>query len=288
MISQVARVLEGKTGTLISSLESEMQSLASRMRFEEAASLRDRIKGLKAYSERQKAVTLEVIDRDIVAFAEDGDDACGVVFKIRDGKMIGRHHYYMSNVDGRSADEILGTLLQQYYLDAEFIPAEIIVPISPEDEGTIRDWLVKKRGDTVALGPPVDEEGMKLVRLSQSNAEFLLGELKTQRMKGPITSPIGQIASAGSRSVETREESNALIFPIFRVQMQPRRWWYSLTGNRVRTIIASSEFDRWSVQMISRACVRLSRDATRALLKRGLSCRTSSWSMEEKDSSPAR
>lgn len=183
MIGQVARLLEGKTATLIRTLQTEMEVLAERMKFEEAAVLRDRIKGLEAYSERQKAVDLDPMDRDIIAFASEGDDACGVIFKIRDGKMIGRQHYYMTGVDQKNDTEVLGTLLQQYYLEAEFIPGEILIPAPVEDEETVRIWLSERRGQPVNLVQPEEGEAAKLVRLSKSNARFLLDELKIQKMK---------------------------------------------------------------------------------------------------------
>ena len=183
MIDQVATLLRGKTESLRAMLEQEMNSLAAEMKFEEAASIRDRIKGLQAYSERQKAVDLDPIDRDIVAFAAEGDDACGVIFKLRDGKLIGRQHYYMGNVEGKSEGEVLETLLQQYYLDADYIPNEILVPVAIEDADAVQKWLTDRRGEAVLLVCPVEGEEAKLVRMTQNNARFLLDDLKIQKMK---------------------------------------------------------------------------------------------------------
>ncbi len=183
MIDQVAQLLKGKTETLIQMLKEEMERLAGQMKFEEAAMLRDRIKGLEAYTEKQKAVDLDQIDRDIFAFASEGDDACGVIFKIRDGKMIGRQHYYMGNVEEKPESEILETLLQQYYLEADYIPQEIFLSSQIEDTEAVQRWLTEKRGDAVSLIQPTEGEEAKLVRLSQNNAKFLLDELKIQKMK---------------------------------------------------------------------------------------------------------
>jgi len=183
MIDQVAALLEGKTETLIQSLRQEMERLAGDMKFEDAATLRDRIKGLEAYSERQKAVDLDPTDRDIVAFAVDGDDACGVIFKIRDGKMIGRQHYYMTGVDQKPESEVIGTLVQQFYLEAGYIPKEIFLSAPLEDTEAVQSWLTKKRGEAVSVLTPTEGEEGKLVRLSVSNAKFLLAELKIQKMK---------------------------------------------------------------------------------------------------------
>ena len=183
MIEQVAELLRGKTESLIRKLQSDMDALAAEMRFEEAAALRDRIKGLQAYTERQKAVDLDPLDRDIVAFAAEGDDACGVIFKIRDGKMIGRQHYYMSNVDQKPETEIMDTLLQQHYLDADFVPKEVFLSAPLDDFDAVEQWLGGKRGEPVRVLQPAEGEEAKLVRLSRSNAQFLLDELKLQRMK---------------------------------------------------------------------------------------------------------
>lgn len=183
MIDQVARVLEGKTGTLIRSLEKEMTASAGEMRFEEAAAIRDRIKGLRAYSEKQKVVDLDSTDRDIVAFAREGDDACGVIFKVRDGKMVGRQHHYMGNTDERPDQEVLGTFVEQYYLMAEYIPREILLPGLLEEMDIVSKWLSTKAGIDVKLACPEEGEEAKLVRLARNNAQFLLDELKIQRMK---------------------------------------------------------------------------------------------------------
>ena len=183
MIDQVASLLRGKTGSLIRSVRAEMERLAAAHRFEDAAVLRDRIKGLEAYSERQKATDLDATDRDIVAFAAEGDDACGVIFKLRDGKMVGRQHYYMGNVEGKPEPEILEALLQQYYLDAEDIPAQVLTPVALEDAEAVARWLGSRRGEAVTLVVPEGGEEAKLVRLTQSNAKFLLEELKIQKMK---------------------------------------------------------------------------------------------------------
>jgi excinuclease ABC subunit C len=183
MIDQVASLLRGKTGSLIRSLRAEMERCSEARRYEEAALLRDRIKGLEAYSERQKAVDLDATDRDIVAFAAEGDDGCGVIFKLRDGKMVGRQHFYMGNVDGKPETEIMKTLLQQYYLEAEDIPREVVVQSPVEDAESITRWLGGRRGEVVSVAVPEEGEEAKLVRLTKNNARFLLDELKIQKMK---------------------------------------------------------------------------------------------------------
>ncbi len=183
MIDQVAGLLEGRTGALIARLEQEMNGLAAEMKFEEAALLRDRIRGLQAYSERQKVVSLDPIDRDIIGLATDEDSACGVLFRVREGKMIGRRHYYMSGVKDKQQAELLEVFLQQHYLEAEDVPPEILLPDDAENSATIGEWLSQKRREPVRLERPDEGEDSKLVRLAVQNATFLLGELKLQKLK---------------------------------------------------------------------------------------------------------
>jgi excinuclease ABC subunit C len=191
MIEQVVSLLRGKTETLIRSMRSEMDAHAEALRFEDAALLRDRIRGLEAYAEKQKAVDLDQTDRDILAFAAEGNDACGVIFKLRDGKMVGRQHYYMGNVDRKSEAEILETLVQQYYLDADYIPKEVILPVEMENRETLGTWLSDKRGEAVSLVVPTEGEQAKLVRLTMNNARFLLDDLKVQKLKKLGGTPYG-------------------------------------------------------------------------------------------------
>lgn len=183
MIEQVAALLRGKSESLIRSLQQEMEAHAAAMRFEEAAALRDRIRGLQAYAERQKAVDLDSVDRDIIAVAGEGDDACGVIFRIREGKMIGRRHYYITNVEGKLPGEVLGTLLHQHYLESDDLPEEILLPDNPDDAAALQEWLGARRGGAVRLIVPAEGEEAKLVHLSKTNARFLLDELKIQRLK---------------------------------------------------------------------------------------------------------
>jgi len=183
MIHQVEQMLKGKTASLVESLEREMERLANEMRYEEAAIVRDRINSLSVYASRQKVVDLESNDRDIVTVAAEADDACGVVFKIREGKLVGSQHFYLNNVEGRSESEILEHFVERYYLDADDLPKEVFLPMELESGDTIARWLSEKAGESVEIIVPKIGEKAKLVAMCRTNAKFLLDELKVQRAK---------------------------------------------------------------------------------------------------------
>ena len=183
MIDKVAKVLRGRTDDVVQSLQEEMEELSSDLKFEDAARVRDRFRALSVYGERQKVVDVKQVDRDIIAVASKGDDASGVIFKVRDGKVLGSHHYYLSNVEGKDEGEVLESLLERYYLEHEDIPAEISLSAEIASVDLVRSWLHEKRGDAVALEVPKAGDKAKLLFMVKKNAEFLLEELELQKMK---------------------------------------------------------------------------------------------------------
>jgi excinuclease ABC subunit C len=191
MIRQVTQVLKGKTASLVTSLEEQMQKAADELHFEEAAELRDKIRQLGVYNERQKVVDAELADRDLFAFAVEGDDACGVIFRVRDGKIIGRQHKYMSGVEGKEEPEIIEQLVERYYLEEEDIPDEVFLPVEVENKEVLTKWLMQRKSETsadashrVEIVVPKIGEKAKLLAMCKNNAQFLLDELKIQKLKG--------------------------------------------------------------------------------------------------------
>jgi len=183
MIDKVAKVLRGRTDDVVAALQAEMEELAGTLRFEEAAKARDRLRALSVYNQKQKVVDTKNVDRDIIAIAVKDDDACGVVFKVRDGKVLGSHHFYLSNVEGKGEEEILEILLERYYLDNEDIPAEVALSGNVNSPEVIESWLAGKRNSSVKIETPKGGEKLKLVGMVKKNAEFLLEELQLQKMK---------------------------------------------------------------------------------------------------------
>ena len=183
MIGEVEQVLRGRTRDLMRSLEEHMRAASQELRFEDAAALRDKVQGLQVYSERQKVVDMDLADRDLFAVAAEGNDACGVVFRVREGKIIGKQHVYLTGVDGRPEPEVVEQFLERYYLETDDIPREVFLPVVVGGADAIESWLSDKRGGNVSIVVPKIGEKAKLLAMCAANAKFLLGELKLQRMK---------------------------------------------------------------------------------------------------------
>ncbi|RMF57462.1 MAG: excinuclease ABC subunit C [Calditrichaeota bacterium] len=185
MIRQVEKFLRGKTRELVSELEERMQQEAEKMNFEEAARIRDQIRRIEDYNFLPRKVVLnDFEDRDVIALAHEDEDACAVVFKIRDGKVIGRQHFYLSGVEKKETPEILTQFLQQYYLNEENLPQQILLPGDPgEEKALLEDWLSQAAGHRVQVVVPQIGEKKKLMDLCQKNAKFLLDELMLQKFQ---------------------------------------------------------------------------------------------------------
>jgi excinuclease ABC subunit C len=189
MIDRVSKLLNGKTKTLIKEMTEQMNKYSEEMKFEKAAALRDKIEAIEVYSSKQKMVDDEIIDRDVFAFDRIENDCCGMILKIRDGKVIGKTHYFMNNVAGKTDAEILENLITNYYSKNDFVPDEIYLMNELEDEATIKEWLEKRKQGKVEFVLPKIGDKYKLVFMVKKNARLLLDELILTKMKREFIPP---------------------------------------------------------------------------------------------------
>lgn len=189
MINQVARLLNGKIETLEKELKEKMDALSAGMNFEQAAKMRDKIEALQVYKSKQKMAGEEIVDRDVFAVVQEDNDACGMVLKIRDGRVIGKTHYYLSNVLEKPPEESIENLVTNYYSKAEFIPDEVFLPLETENIEALELWLREKKGGKVEITVPKIGDKVKLIRMVETNAKYMLDELKLAKMKREYTAP---------------------------------------------------------------------------------------------------
>ncbi len=189
MISQVERLLQGKTHDLIEQLTEEMNVHSERLEFEKAGEAKKKTEAVKVYTEKQKMVSFELIERDIIAAVSEDDDGCGVIFKVRDGKLIGKQHFYLSNVSRRSESEMIETIIERYYINTDYVPPELFLSAEPADADFADKLLKSKRNDSVKIVVPSEGEDLKLIKMCRANAKFMLDELKIQKEKAKETVP---------------------------------------------------------------------------------------------------
>lgn len=182
-IRQITALLNGKTSELESLLTDEMQRLATEKQFEEAAEVRDRLKALRTYSQKQKVVTDPEVDRDLFAIALDreADAGVGVLFKVREGKIIGREHKIVRAIEGAEDGEILQRIVEGYYANAAFFPNEVYLASELADAAVVEALLREKKGRKVEVRTPQRGEKVDLMNMVEANARLLLGEWQLQQ-----------------------------------------------------------------------------------------------------------
>lgn len=181
-ISKVVRFLNGDFKATIDELTEKMQKASEEMRYEDAMESRDLIRSIQKIGERQKITGYGREDRDIIAVAMDesedlrDQDAVVQVFFIRDGKLIGRDHFYLRVAKGDTKAQVLSSFLKQFYAGTPFIPSEIMLQSEIEDADIIEEWLTARRKQKVHICVPKKGTKEKLVELALENARMVLSK----------------------------------------------------------------------------------------------------------------
>ena len=166
--------LEGKADPVINSLTEKMTEASKKLEFEKAAGYRDEIAAVKMCVQKQKITDTAGEDRDILAIATDKEDACAVVFFIRDGRMIGRDHFFLNLREDDEKAEMISTFIQQFYSGTPFVPKELFVQEEFPDQQMLEDFLSEKKGAAVHIVAPKRGRKEKLVELAWKNASMIL------------------------------------------------------------------------------------------------------------------
>ncbi|MBK9183358.1 MAG: excinuclease ABC subunit C [Ignavibacteria bacterium] len=188
-IRQAQQVLNGRTKDLERQLEDRMMQLADDLRFEDVAVVRGRLDRLREYTSKQKVLATDDTDRDVFALSRAEGTACTVVFTIRDGKLIGKRHYFIGGSRDRSDSEILRTTIERWYLEAEHFPDEVLIQTEIEDVDVLAEYLREQRGKNVEILVPKIGDKRKLLAMAEMNADVLLRELLMQQAQKDQSMP---------------------------------------------------------------------------------------------------
>ncbi len=184
-MENVERMLNGKTEELVSRLKDEMQIASDALEFEQAARIRDSIESVVKYNRKMKMVADKKVNRDLFALAVDEDikEACGVLFKIREGKLIGKFHRFLKNIEDSTKGEMLQSFMEDYYTGqfACAIPDEVYVSHELPDPDPLVEYLWQQLGRKVPLHEPKIGEKKQFINMALSNARLILGERKLEK-----------------------------------------------------------------------------------------------------------
>ena len=181
MIDDLCQFLEGHTDVIVGRLRAEMEQAAEELRFERAAALRDQIRAIESVVERQKVLSSDYVDSDVLALARSNDDTCVQVFFIRGGKLIGRDYFLLEGAAETSDATVLAEFLKQFYNQSSTVPARVLLPNEVEEANIIRQWLSQRReNQVVEILVPHEGPQQELIQMAAENAAETLRALQAQ------------------------------------------------------------------------------------------------------------
>ena len=207
-VSQALEFLSGNYNLILKDLESKMKAAAEELDFEAAAGYRDLYNSVKQVSQKQKITDSVGEDKDILALYQDETEAVVQVFFVRDGKLIGREHYYMTHVSEGDKAGILENFVKQFYAGTPFIPRELMLQYEIGDRELIEKWLSGRKGGRVHIRVPKIGSKEKLVELAAQNAKHILDQdrERLKREEGRTIGAVKEIADVlGLSRIERME-----------------------------------------------------------------------------------
>ncbi|MGQ9777326.1 MAG: excinuclease ABC subunit UvrC [Thermodesulfobacteriota bacterium] len=175
MIQGVRMFLEGKDKDLIDRLKKEMEEEAENLRFEKAAKIRDQIEAIRHVIEKQKVVSTDFVDQDVIGTHSQDHTLIIYSLFIRGGKLLGGKGFRFP-LSGLPEEEILGSFMYQYYREKRFIPQQILIPKSIPEQDWMEQWLTERSGRRVRIITPEKGEKKKLLDMASENAKKFIGE----------------------------------------------------------------------------------------------------------------
>ncbi len=174
IVDEVVMFLEGRQDDLSRSLRRRMEAAAGALDYEQAAVFRDQLQAVETVVQRQRIVSENRTDQDVIAIARDQWGACVQIMFVRGGKLVGNDHFMLGGADGADDAETLSSFVREYYSQTSSIPQEVLLESEIEDAGTVAQWLSDLRGRAVSVKTPQRGEKRRLVELASANAaEFL-------------------------------------------------------------------------------------------------------------------
>ncbi|MBA3553858.1 MAG: excinuclease ABC subunit UvrC [Gemmatimonadales bacterium] len=175
MVDDVIHFLEGKTQDLRVKVREAMVAASEREDYERAKDLRDALRWLERLEEPVSVEVMGTGDADAIGYARDGDDAAGVLIRVRDGAVVGREHRFLEGLEEEDDASVLSALLVRYYVPVEDRARRLVLPFPPADWDALRELLP----DT-DMTVPQRGTALRWLQLADGNARHLLESLRIE------------------------------------------------------------------------------------------------------------
>ena len=208
IIDEIIDLLDGKIDKLSKELDKQMLEAAEKMDYEKAASIRDRKLAILRVNEKQKVSNITENNIDVIGIAKSEIEVCVEIFFVRGSKMVGREHYFFSDLKEMDDQEIISGFIKQYYMDSLNLPNKIMVGEELEDKSAIEEWLSKQAGRKVEIKLPKKGEKLRFVEMAENNAKITLEN--KERDRSEILVELKEVLGLDKlpRKIETYDISN--------------------------------------------------------------------------------
>lgn len=176
VLDKIDRFLSGKEELIIQDLQTEMMAAAEELDFEKAAKLRDQLNAIQTVLSRQKVLSTDPVDQDIIAVVKDERGSAIQMLYVRAGKLIGQRQYVLDGSQEVQPGEAVQEFVKQYYADAPEVPREILLPVEIEERHIVQSFLRQRKGSAVTVEVPQGGEKLRLVEMAAANAEQALAQ----------------------------------------------------------------------------------------------------------------
>ena len=180
-VDHAVRFLRGKNSEVLKAIRERMEIASEALQFEKAARYRDQLQALESMQARQKVVMDGPIDRDILAIARNDDEACCSVLEVREGRLLGKKHHFLGGIIDSTDSDVISAFARQFYLQTDFVPNEIHLPILPSDAEEISVWLSERMNAKVTLFAPQRGAKAQMMIMAEKNAQQMLKERQMKR-----------------------------------------------------------------------------------------------------------
>ncbi len=180
VVARVDRFLQGKEESIVEDLKTDMAAAAESLDFERAAKIRDQISAIETLMQRQKVLTGDRVDQDVIAVVKDDRGAAIQMLYVRGGKLIGQRQFILDGASEAPTGEAVQEFVKQYYADAPEVPREILLPVEIEERNIVQTWLRQRRGAAVTVEVPQGGEKLRLIDMAANNAEQALSTLSQE------------------------------------------------------------------------------------------------------------
>lgn len=207
-IDEIIDILDGKVDKVLKELEKQMIKESSKMNFEQAAYIRDRMLAIQRVNEKQKVSNITENNIDVIGIAKSEIEVCVEIFFVRGSKMVGREHYFFQDIREMEDKEIISGFIKQYYIDSQNLPNKIMIREELEDQQAIEQWLSKEAGRKVEIKSPKKGEKLRFVEMANNNAKITLEN--KERDRSEILVELKEVLGLNKlpRKIETFDISN--------------------------------------------------------------------------------